>query len=352
MNSELKNKIINLKRWLTLKEINYIEDQDLKKKSWLKCGGIAKLFIEPDNIEKAEILGKYLVEENIFYYPVGNLSNTLIRDGEIYSPIINLRKIVNPIIQLNNDDSEMISVQVSSGLTIFKFVMYVVNNLKISGLEGMIGIPGTIGGAMITNASSYDSCISDYLDKVKYVNKKGEIISIFKDDVNFGWRSSIFQKMDNFLITEVFFNFPKKNIKDNHEIQKRINYVKNHREMYQEKKLPNLGSLYATKNLYSDLSKLSIPLLVLYLMYISGTKFIYLFLHHKNLLRFRKFIVKLYCLYFKIYKKNFSMSDRTINCLVNMGSDNANEAISIIQILEKKIKGRIRLENIIVRDLE
>ena len=35
-----------------------------------------------------------------------------------------------------------------------------------------------------------------------------------------------------------------------------------------------------------------------------------------------------------------------------MGSDNANEAISIIQILEKKIKGRIRLENIIVRDLE
>ena len=42
-------------------------------------------------------------------------------------------------------------------------MMYVVNNFKISGLEGMIGIPGTIGGAMLTNASSYGSCISDYL---------------------------------------------------------------------------------------------------------------------------------------------------------------------------------------------
>ena len=93
MSSELKNKIIKLKRWLNLNEINYVEDQDLKKKSWIKCGGISKLFIEPDNIKKTENLGKYLAEENIFYYPIGNLSNTLIRDGDIYSPIINLRKI-------------------------------------------------------------------------------------------------------------------------------------------------------------------------------------------------------------------------------------------------------------------
>ena len=153
-----------------------------------------KLFIEPDNIKKTENLGKYLAEENIFYYPIGNLSNTLIRDGDIYSPIINLRKIVDPIIELNNDDQGMISVKVSSGLNNFKFVMYVVNNLKISGLEGMIGIPGTIGGAMITNASSYDSCISDHLYKVNYVNEKGSIISILKNDINFGWRNSIFKK--------------------------------------------------------------------------------------------------------------------------------------------------------------
>ena len=46
------------------------------------------------------------------------------------------------------------------------------------------------------------------------------------------------------------------------------------------------------------------------------------------------------------------MSDRTINCLVNMGSSKANEAISTIQILEKKIKGRIKLENIILKDLK
>ena len=59
------------------------------------------------------------------------------------------------------------------------------------------------------------------------------------------------------------------------------------------------------QNLYYDLSKLSIPLFILYLVYIFGTKFIYLFLHQKNLLSFRKFLVKLYRLYFNIYKKFF-----------------------------------------------
>ena len=234
---EFKNKIHILKSWLTSNEISYIENFNLKQRSWLKCGGISKIFIEPDSIEKTENLAKYLVDQKIPYYPIGNLSNLLIRDGEIFSPIINLKKINNQIVELNNDNSEIISIKVSSGLTIFKLVMYVVNNFKISGLEGMIGIPGTIGGAMLTNASSYGSCISDYLYKLKYINKKGETISMLKDEINFSWRSSVFQKMDNFLITEVYFNFPRKNIKSNSDIQKRIEYVKNHRQTYQEKNI-------------------------------------------------------------------------------------------------------------------
>ncbi len=351
MSKDLKNKNRNLINWLVENNIDYLIDFELKKKSWLKCGGIAKLFIEPDTVNKTENLGKYLIKEKMEYYPIGNLSNTLIRDGEIYTPIINLKRIKDPIIKLE-DNSEYILLKVSSGLSIFKFISHIISNFKISGLEGMIGIPGTIGGAMITNASSYDSCISDFLTKVNYVNEKGEIISILKKDINFNWRSSIFKKMNNFLITEVFFRFPKKNIKNINEIQQRVNYVKNHRETFQEKKFPNLGSLYATKNLYYDLSKLSISLFLLYVIYILGTKFVYIFLDQTNLLKFRKLIVKLYCLYFKIPKNKFSMSSKTINCLVNIGSSSANDAIETIQILEKKIKGRIKLENVILKDLK
>ena len=161
----MKKNNSDLLKWLDLNNVSYEINYDLKKKSWLKCGGIANLFIEPDTLEKTENLAKYLYKKNINFYPVGNLSNTLIRDGKIYTPIINLKRIKEPITMLD-DNEKYISLKVSSGLSIFKLVNYTTNNLHISGQEGMIGIPGTIGGAMLTNASSYDSCISEFLFKV------------------------------------------------------------------------------------------------------------------------------------------------------------------------------------------
>ena len=351
MNKNLKKNNDDLIKWLDLNDVDYIINYDLKKKSWLKCGGIANLFIEPDTFKKTENLAKYLNEKKINFYPIGNLSNTLIRDGEIYTPIVNLKNIKEPISKLD-DHKDYILLKVSSGLSIFKLVSYTTNNLHISGLEGMIGIPGTIGGAMLTNASSYDSCISDFLLKLNYINENGELITLEKNEIKFGWRSSIFQELKKFIITEVYFKFPKDNIKNFDQIKERIDFVKNHRQKYQEKKYPNLGSLYATKNLYYELSKLSIVFLLLYIFYLIGTKTIYLFFNEQKLLVFRKFIVKLYCFYFRINKQKFLFSEKTINCLINKGSDFANDAIETISILEKKIKGRIKIENNIIIDIE
>mgnify|MGYP000716205346 CR=1 FL=1 len=165
-------------------------------------------------------------------------------------------------------------------------------------------------------------------------------------------KEGIFQELKRFVITELYFKFPKENIKNFDQIKKRIDFVKEHRQKYQEKKYPNLGSLYATKNLYYELSKFSVVFLFLYIFYLIGTKIIYLLFNEQKLLLFRKFIVKLYSLYFKINKRKFLFSDKTINCLVNQGSDLANDAIETINILEKKIKGRIKIENNIIIDID
>ena len=347
----MKKNNSDLVKWLDLNNVSYEINYDLKKKSWLKCGGIANLFITPDSFKKTENLAKYLNEKKIDFYPVGNLSNTLIRDGQIYTPIINLKNIKEPIVKLD-DNENYILLKVSSGLSIFKLVSYISNNLHISGLEGMIGIPGTIGGAMLTNASSYDSCISEFLFKLDYINENSEIITLKKNEIRFGWRSSIFQELKGFIITEVYFKFPKDNVKSFDKIKKRIDFVKNHRQKYQEKEYPNLGSLYATKNLYYELSKLSLVFLFLYMFYLIGTKTIYLFSNEQKLLSFRKFIVKLYSLYFKIDKRKFLFSEKTINCLVNKGSEFSDDAIETINILERKIKGRIKIENNIIVDID
>ena len=343
-----KIKYLNLKNnnsiidWLNNNNISHTPNFEIKKKSWLKAGGIAEVCIHPENAEDISKIIKYLKSEESDFYPVGNITNTLFRDGLIKTPLINLKKIKNPI-KLENENLNHFSIKVSSGLTIFKYVTYLQKNFNFSGQEGLIGIPGTIGGAIFTNASSYGSCISDFLTKVEFIDHNGIVNILSKDETKFGWRTSIFHKMSKFLILNVYFNFPKSNVKNFDEIEKKVEEIRSHRHKFQENKLPNLGSLYATKNLYKDLSKLSIIFFILYSINIIGTKLIYLFFKETKLLSFRKYIGKLYCSYFGINSLKYSLSEKTINCLVNKGSIEASNAFDLVEKLEKKIKRRINL---------
>ena len=242
---------------------------------------------------------------------------------------------------------------ITGGVSIFKYVNLVQEKFNISGQEGLVGIPGTIGAAVITNASSYESCISDYIDEVKYIDKECNILTLSKNECLFDWRYSIFQEKKDFLIYEIKFIFPLYKKNNLNVINERVNEVKKHREKFQEKKLPNLGSLYATKNLYYDLSKISFTLFFLYSINISVTKIFYLFRIANKLILFRKFLVKIYSIYFGIKTDKFSLSDRTINCLVNKTKDiQSIHAFELIEKLEKKIKGKIKLENVLVKNIK
>ena len=203
------------------------------------------------------------------------------------------------------------------------------------------------------NASSYNSYISEYLKEVYFINNDCEIIKLKKEEIKFDWRSSIFQKKKDFIILSAIFSFPKKNIKEFELINEKIKKVKNHRAKFQEKKLPNLGSLFATKNLYEDIAKSGSLYNILYLFNKFTTKVIFRFFNTNLLIIFRKFIVRVYSLLLGIKKNDcFKLSDRTINCLVNKNSSSANEAIKIIRNFEKKINYSQKLENIIMEEID
>ena len=113
--------------------------------------------------------------------------------------------------------------------------------------------------------------------KIEFIDKNGDIKVLRKKEIKFGWEKINISRNKKFLILHVYFEFPKSNVGNSIEIEKKVEKIRHHREKFQENNLPNLGSLYASKNLYKDLSKLSIILFVLYLIYILGTKIIYLF---------------------------------------------------------------------------
>ena len=88
LNNSSKKKLFN---FLSKKKIKFEKNFDLKKKSWLKAGGIFEYFIEPSTYEQIIDLVKFFKENDLDYYVVGNLSNIIFRDGNIETPIINIK---------------------------------------------------------------------------------------------------------------------------------------------------------------------------------------------------------------------------------------------------------------------
>ena len=63
----------------------------------------------------------------------------------------------------------------------------------LHGLEWAVGIPGTIGGAIVMNAGAQGHCISDYLESITTLSLTGEYKAIKASDLNFGYRYSLLQ---------------------------------------------------------------------------------------------------------------------------------------------------------------
>ena len=78
---------------------------------------------------------------------------------------------------------------------------------NLSGLESLIGVPGTLGGALIMNAGAFGGEISNYLDNVTVVTMSGNEKKYNKSDIDFNYRNSSFN--DTEILINANFKFLK-----------------------------------------------------------------------------------------------------------------------------------------------
>ena len=79
-----------------------------------------------------------------------------------------------------------------------------------TGIEGLAGIPGTVGATPIQNVGAYGQSVSETIAQVRAWNrKKKSVDTIFAADCEFGYRTSIFKKQpDTWVILSVTFQLP------------------------------------------------------------------------------------------------------------------------------------------------
>ena len=165
---------------------------DIKNLTSFKIGGKIKTVYFPENISEFEqILNGH---KNIKVF--GNLSNILISSDGFSGEIILTTKMTSISI-------EGIRVIADAGVKGPK-LSQMVCEAGLSGLEFMIGFPGSVGGEVYMNASANGQAISDKLVSATCYNPETGIIKLSKEEMEFEYRKSRAQKDDLIILQAEF----------------------------------------------------------------------------------------------------------------------------------------------------
>ena len=188
-----KNEIFNLLKSKVL------IDEPLKKHTTFCVGGLASLFIYPCNTSDLKAVLRYSSKNKIKTFFMGSGSNLLVSDNGFDGIVICLKKSFK-----NFEFNDSLEAKIGTGVMLSHIVRTLTKN-SVKGLESLIGVPGTLGGALIMNAGAYGSEISNYLVNIRSISLDGKEKIYSKEDLNFSYRNSSIPRDE--IVVEASFKF-------------------------------------------------------------------------------------------------------------------------------------------------
>ncbi|NOD61864.1 MULTISPECIES: UDP-N-acetylmuramate dehydrogenase [unclassified Ruegeria] len=149
--------------------------------TWLRVGGPADYLFQPADVEDLQTFLRGLPSD-VPVFPMGVGSNLIVRDGGLRAVVIRLGRGFNGI--------EIEGNTVTAGAAALD--AHVARKAADAGVDltFLRTIPGSVGGAVRMNAGCYGSYTADVLRKATIVTRRGELLDLTPEDLNFRYRQS------------------------------------------------------------------------------------------------------------------------------------------------------------------
>ena len=193
-------------------EKNVLTDEPLKNHVTFRVGGAADYFVSPESAEEVQKIILLCKEAGMPYYILGNGSNLLVSDQGYRGVIIQIYKSMSEI----SVKGEFVTAQAGALLS------------------------GTIGGAAVMNAGAYGGEMKDVLEQVTVLTKEGELLTIPREELNMGYRTSKVAK-NQYIVLEVVIHLAHG---EQEKIREKMNELKEKRTTKQPLEYPSAGSTF------------------------------------------------------------------------------------------------------------
>ncbi|NPA13199.1 MAG: UDP-N-acetylmuramate dehydrogenase [Aquificae bacterium] len=172
-----------------MKSVDYEEYVDLSKLCTIKIGGKAKKVYFPKSLQEVQDLVKLSLDSGKRLIPIGIGSNTVFKDGLLDYLFVSSRALKKVDI---NQEGDYFLITAQAGVS-FKTIVSIVKKYNLEGFENLSGIPSTVGGAVVMNAGAFGSEIGDIIQNVVWVDGRGQVRELKREEIQFGYRKSPFQ---------------------------------------------------------------------------------------------------------------------------------------------------------------
>ncbi len=158
------------------------ENEPMSQRTWFKLGGPARYFVEPRQEQELLEVVRRCHENSVEMYVLGRGSNLLVADAGVSGVVIHLTNE-----NFGKIEIEDTRVRVGAGADLRHVLMQCARS-GLSGLECMVGIPGSVGGAVKINAGGSFGDIGNVAQSVRLLDSSGFEFAREREDIYFGYR--------------------------------------------------------------------------------------------------------------------------------------------------------------------
>jgi len=205
----------------------------LKKYTSFRIGGRTKYFFSAKT--KVDLLKAINAAKKIKLpiFILGAGSNLLL-SGKMFNGVV--VKIENSACDILNS-----KITVGAGLPLAK-LLNISAKKGMTGLEWVVGIPGTVGGAIYGNAGSFGKSMKDIVKEVEVLDIKNLTFKKFNfKNCKFNYRESVFKKKKNLIIFSAVLRLRKGKKK---QIKNKIKEYLEYKKKTQPLNFPSAGSIF------------------------------------------------------------------------------------------------------------
>jgi UDP-N-acetylmuramate dehydrogenase len=163
-----------------------------------RVGGPAEWYVAPRRLEDLQASFEWAESQGLPLTLLGAGSNLLVSDRGLLGLVICTRHL-----RQTQFDPETGRVTAGAGEPIARLAWQAAER-GWQGLEWAVGIPGTVGGAVVMNAGAHKSCTADILVSAQTLSPNGRIEQLTPQDLGFSYRTSILQGSTR-LVTQATF---------------------------------------------------------------------------------------------------------------------------------------------------